>query len=71
MSGKRAGEPTRNDVLPQLETEEVPEDIQEDTASGVALNIDRTTLAGGEVSEAPGDVLRQLGGVRRVKLDIE
>lgn len=71
VSGKRAGKPARNDVLSQLETQEVPEDRQEDSASGALLNNDRTTLTGGEVSGAPGDVLRQLGRVGGVKLDIE
>lgn len=71
MSGERAGKPARNDVLPQLETQEIPEDRQEDAASGALLNNDRTRLAGGEASGAPGDVLRQLGGVRGVKLDIK
>lgn len=69
MSGKGTGKPTRNDVLSQLETQEVPADRQEDAASGV-LPLTWTTLAA-EVSQAPGEVLRQLGGVRRVELDVK
>lgn len=71
MGGKRAGKPSRNDVLSQLETQEVPEDRQEDAASGALVKNDGTTLTGGEASGAPGDVLRQLRGVGRVKLDVK
>lgn len=75
VSGKRTWKMTRNYILSQLETQEVPADRQEGITCLRCTNrwkhvwqcwalIDRWV-------NLPGDVLRELGGIRRVKLDIK
>lgn len=69
MSDQRTGKPTRHDVLPQLETQEVPADRREEAASGVP----RLTGSprAGQLRHAPGQVLRELRRVRGVELHVE